>query len=127
MITQIPIDAAPCSTASATLFSSTISFQRLYGVTRSTTTNARMKITMPSSAKTVAASMFRSRSLMSFPSEEVRPPAVVRAIGAGVVAHGARRGLAFVGRQRAPAAVRGRAEPREHEAPVQQGEAYRAH
>src|SRR2546429_2730053 len=123
MITQIPIDAAPSSTASATFFSSTISFQRLYGVTRSTTTNASMKITMPSSAKTVAASMFRSRSLMSFPSEEVRPSAVVRAVGAGVVAHGTRRGLAFVGRQRAPAAVLGRAEQREHEASVQQVEA----
>src|SRR5439155_730511 len=79
------------------------------------------------SAKTSTASTFRSRSLMSFSSEEVRPPAVVGAVGAGVVAHGARRGLALVGRQRTPAAVLGGTEQAEYQAAVQQVTADRSH
>src|SRR5678815_25160 len=101
MMMPMPIDMAPTITARARFFSSTISFQRAYGVILSITTKAMTKIRMPRAANIAALiSAFRCVSIgviLLFTAHVAWVGSVVRAPGARVVANRLGDVLQFVG------------------------------
>ena len=64
MITEMPSAIRPIRIASAEFCSSTISFQRLKGVSRSIATKASRNVTIPRTAKMTAARMLLVSVLM---------------------------------------------------------------
>src|SRR5215472_15931060 len=106
MMMQIPIDIAPTRIASAMLCSCTISFQRGYGVSLSTTMNEMMNTTIPIKAKTSAATILPSGTrFILFASGVMVIAAVNRAVRTRVVANRLRNVFDLIDRVEAPAAV----------------------
>src|SRR5271169_4017406 len=113
---QMPRDIAPTRMASAILCSWTISFQRWYGVSLSITTNAMMKMSMPTKANTSAAMMLPSGTrFILFASGVMVIEAVDGTIGTGIVTNGLGNVFQLADAVETPAVVLGKARAAKHQ------------
>src|SRR4026207_620909 len=111
MMAHIPSATAPPRMAKAAFCLTTLPSHSAEGVSQSRMEREITKMTIPSRAYTRALSNCSGwKSVMSLASKEERRRAVVGAVDARVIAHGAGNVLYFGDAQRTPAAVLGRAE-----------------